>query len=195
MKLVGKITLWVLTWPVFLGWLWPLFCECITASAGITLKGGIMQTVWRPWVIKPRRWLAVIRWPFGQKGIHNGVEMRSLWKYSTTLAAGMVLQPGASERTMKHEGVHVRQCRGLVLLGLVLGIVVALDTGDWWWLPKLWLPGGLALYKLPNFLVPLLEGGHVYRDSEHERSAYAQTDTREGGSSWLDEHLKRPQSW
>lgn len=195
MKLTGKIVLWVLTWPVFLGWLWPLLMFVLVAARDLRVADGILQATWRDWVTKPRRFLGMIKWPFGREVIIGEKPHRDLWKYSTTLAAGMVLQKGAGEWTLKHEGVHVRQCRGLVILGLCLGLIVSGVEGNWWWLLGLWAPPGLALYKLPNFLVPILEGAHVYRDAEHERSAYAQTDPLPGGSSWLDEHLKRDRGW
>jgi len=195
MKLAGKITLWVLTWPVFLGWLYPLLMFVLITARDLRMSDGILMATWRDWVIEAKRFPAIIHWPFGIKTVINDKEHRSWWKYSTTLAAGMVLQPDPDPVTIQHEGIHVRQCRVLVLLGLVLGLIVSGVEGNWWWLLGLWLPGGLALYKLPGFLVPILEGGHVYRDAEHERSAYAQTDPQAGGKSWLDYHRSRKQGW
>ncbi len=195
MKLAGRIILWILGWPVFVGWLFPLLAFCLGLARGLEMDDGILEATWRDWVAKtPRRWLAVIRWPLGR--IHNvdGVEHRTLWRYSTALAAGHIFQPNPSLRTRKHERVHYRQALGLVLLGLALGLIVSGVEDNWWWLFGLWVPPGLAAYKLPNYLVPLLEGNNIYRDAEHERSAYAQTDldlTSVDGKSWLDRHTTK----
>lgn len=195
MKLAGKIVLWVLTWPVFLGWLWPLLCFVTFGARDLRMADGVLMATWREWILEPRRFLAVVRWPFGRAFDLDGVEHRTWWKYSTTLAAGMVLQPDPDPVTLQHEGIHIRQCRVLVLLGLTLGLLVSADTGDWWWLPKLWAPGGLALYKLPGFLVPILEGNHVYRHAEHERSPYAQTAVQPNGKTWLENYMNNNQGW
>jgi hypothetical protein len=165
MKLALKTIRYVLTWPLFLGWLYPLLMLVCFAAKDPRLPGeGVLAATWRPWVTK-------------------------FWKYSTTLARGMVLQPNASDRILAHEFVHVRQAEDLVLLGLVLGLV-AVWVDPWLGL-GLWVAA--PLFQLPAFMGALLRGGHVYRDAEHERSAYAQNDGEE--QSWLERHLSRPREW
>jgi len=161
-----KIVLYILVWPSFFGWLFPLLMICLGAAKDLRFIGnGVLAATWRPWAAK-------------------------LWKYSTTLSRGMVLQADVDERILKHEFVHVRQVEDRLVLALSLALVVSVTTWDWWWM-LLW-PTGVA-WQLPNFLTAVLRDGHVYRDAEHERSAYAQTDQRlrHNGVSWLDDHLSR----
>ncbi len=165
--MVLRVVRYVLTWPRFIGWLFPLLAVGLFLARDLRLlEDGVLTATWRKWAAR-------------------------IWHYSTTLGAGMVLQAGVSPRTMAHERVHVRQFEDAALAGLVLALVVSLVELQPLWL-LLW-PAGMLL-MLPNFAGALLRGGHVYRDAEHERSAYAQTDSREG-SSWLEEHESRPRTW
>jgi hypothetical protein len=106
----------------------------------------------------------------------------------------MCLQPGVSRLTLEHELVHVRQVEDLLLLSAILSIVVVLVEGNPWW-TLLW-PSGVV-WLLPNFLGAALRKGHIYRDAEHERGAYAQTDAHhtKDEKSWLDIHLSKPRDW
>lgn len=120
------------------------------------------------------------------------------WKYSTTISFFIGMHPNADPRddgrTRKHERVHVRQIIDRALLADVLALF-AVFVDPWLGL-AVWFTG--PIYQLPNFLGVLLRGdGHIYRDAEHERSAYAQTDTRrlEQNESWLDDHLSRDRDW
>lgn len=160
---------YVLTAPTFLGWLFPLLMLMTGAAHRLHfLDNAVLAAYWRPWVTK-------------------------FWKYSTTFSRGMVLQPCVSPRTLRHELVHVRQAEDGVLLALVIGILVSLVELDPWW--ALMWPSGIA-WQLPNFLGALLRKGHLYRDTEHERSAYAQTDEHHTtGRSWLEVHLSKPRDW
>jgi hypothetical protein len=135
-----------------------------------------LNAVWRPWVTK-------------------------FWKYSTALSHGVIYHPNSagSEQTRQHELVHVRQSQDLTLLALTVAIVAAgltaLEAQPWEVFLGIWVSG--VLWKLPNFLTAVLRGGHIYRDTEHERSAFAQTDPRyvADGTSWLEDHLSRPRDW
>ena len=167
MKTARMTIRFVLTWPLFVGWLFPLLAIAVFMARKLKMEGeGVLSAVWRPWTTK-------------------------IWKYNTTLARGMVFQQGDRDepRIISHEFVHIRQYEDCCLLALTIGIVVAVTTWDLAWL-ALWVTG--PLWLLPNFLGALLRGGDVYRDSEHERSAYAQTDTwlSNTNESWLDAHEK-----
>ena len=112
------------------------------------------------------------------------------WKYSTTVGRVIWFQPGHRDRTghlddrlERHERIHVRQIEDLMLLSFAVGLVVALSGSPWLGL-ALWCSGGI--WQLPNFVAAMLRFSwrHAYRDSEHERSAYAQTDMWPDGESW-----------
>ena len=94
-------------------------------------------------------------------------------------------------RIQHHEHVHVRQVEDRMLLSLGVGLVVAFTTGDWWLGLALWASGGA--WQIPNFVTAVLRYGlkGVYLGTEHELSAYAQTDARTGGKSWLETHRER----
>ena len=97
-----------------------------------------------------------------------------VWKYSTTLAFAIGQHPEHDEHVLAHERVHIRQFRDLGLLSLALAAFVIWYTGNWW--AGVWLYIAGPLFMVPNFLGAILEGGNIYRDAEHERSAYAQVD-------------------
>ena len=162
---------YVLTWPRFLGWLFPLLAVVCYFARDLRLaEDGVLVATWRDW------------WA-------------SRWKWSTTLGAGMCMHPSHGARTHAHERVHVRQSEVLALGGLLVAVVVSIAAERGWWLLILW-PAVPLLVRAGSFAGALLRGGHIYRDAEHERSAYAQTDHREGKvGSWLEEHESRPRTW
>jgi len=104
---------------------------------------------------------------------------RKDFSYSTTLGRGIVfsnkLDERKAERIAAHERVHIRQFEDYCLYGLLTSAVVAIFGGGW--LSLLLWPFGMFLL-LMNFVSAILRFGvkGLYRDSEHERSAYAQTD-------------------
>ncbi len=165
-----------LTLPAFLlGYLYVLFFTVTFAAHNWRFDREMwtLTAQWRPWVTK-------------------------YWKYSTTLSYGIVFQPKVTPRTVKHENVHVRQVQDrcvlaflLALFALITGLATSSQPLAFFGL-GLWLAG--PIYQVPNFLTAMLRGGHVYRDAEHERSAYAQTDDPKD-IPWLDSHLSRERTW
>lgn len=105
------------------------------------------------------------------------------WRYSTTVGFGIVLRPMAGESVLRHERVHVRQFRDAALLALVVALVAWLGGADGLAVALLALLS--PLYLLPHYLGAVLGGVPVYRGSEHERSAYAQTQELDG-PSWQE---------
>lgn len=128
------------------------------------------------------------------------------WPFSTTVAYGVLIHPHSRRkelsdprtRTEEHEmEVHVSQFEDVALLGMILGLIIAGVTGNWWWFLALW--GLSPALIIPNFIGALLRHGRpcpegrgwfthwvmqtMYRDCEHERSAYAQTSGHP--ESWL----------
>lgn len=174
-----KIIRLLLTWPaVVIGWGYVLLFAAVQAAHNIRLdkENLVLTATWRPWVTR-------------------------FWKYSTTVSRGVIYHPNSvdSARIQEHEMVHVRQVEDRLLLALVLGVVaailVAAHADPLMTFLGFWVTG--VAFQLPNFLGAVLRGGHVYRDSEHERSAYAQTDVHHtaNGRSWLQDHLSRPRDW
>lgn len=125
---------------------------------------GILTLEWRAWWIKH-------------------------WKYSTTIGRCIWFRPDRrdpaaflDERIERHEMTHVRQIEDLMLLSLIWGIIGVFYTHSWWAGLLIWWSGGM--WQLPDFITAWLRYGNFYRDTEHERSAYAQTDLDPDGSSW-----------
>jgi hypothetical protein len=175
MNFLSQLALLAVTLPWALTVSYPYVLLSILLGFAQGLKwqtGAVMIATWKPW--------------FGKK-----------WKYSTTLGRGIVYHPMADigpdekidSRIERHEHVHVRQIENYMLLSLIVGAVVFAFTGDWLLGLLLWWSGGM--WQLPNFITAGLVHGwrHVYRDSEHERSAYAQTDMFKmltgGKGSWI----------
>lgn len=151
--------------------------------------GGYLTAVWRPWVAKK-------------------------WKYSNSIGYGMVFHPSADRgvedvvdtRIEKHERIHTFQVQDMMVLSLLLANICMLFGATPLQGLLMWWSGGL--WQLPNFLTAMLRHGpakkltddkrssfkrltdNAYRSSEHERSAYAQTDlvAQLGGhdASWQD---------
>jgi len=151
-----------LPWSITVGWGWVGLMILIGAAHKPRWEPTLMLTAqWRPWV-------------------------ENLWEYTTTLGRGIIYQAGARDdaRIRAHEAVHVRQVEDMMLLSLFVGLAVGYWSEDWPMALCIWWSGGL--WQLPNFLTALLRRGDAYLDSEHERSAYAQTDLQAGGKSWLE---------
>jgi hypothetical protein len=178
MPLALKVIRLVLTWPsILIGWGYVLLLTVVFVAHrwSFDKENLVLSAVWRPWVTK-------------------------FWRYSTTISRGIIYHPAAVEdtRIREHEMVHVRQVEDCVLLSLVLGAVaatlIAAQATPFFAFLGFWVAG--VAFQLPNFLGAVLRGGHVYRDAEHERSAYAQTDLHHTkDKSWLEDHLSRPRNW
>jgi hypothetical protein len=147
--------LWLLALPWSLAVAWPLVLLLRTFAAQ-DLRWqwpGILTATWRPWV-------------------------RAHWRYSTTLGHAMVLHPEhAAGAILAHELVHVRQAEDEALRAFVGAVAAVLATGSWLFAGAWWATSYAHLAT--NFLAAILRGGRVYRDAEHERSAYAQSGTGE----------------
>lgn len=170
-----------LPWTVTVSWGWVIFMRIFAARDLRWEPGGVLTAVWRPWVTKPRK---------------NG---RPLWRWSTTLGRGIVYQPEARRPVPSgpptgvelHEGVHVRQVEDLMFASLVVGAIVAAVTGNWLLGLVVWWSGGA--WQAPAFVASGLRSGWtlegVYAQSEHERSARAQTSRFAGAPSWLEREV------
>ena len=155
---------------VILGHLYVLLA-CLFWFAGWgTLRyqgAGVLTARWRPWFSKR-------------------------FRYSTTLGRGICYGPGSYDasaaidnRTEMHEFVHIKQFEDACCQGLALGALLMTLTLWWGWVTPV---EGLGLWALVwatspawnavNNLTGALRYGikGLYRDAEHERSAYAQTD-------------------
>lgn len=154
----------ILAFPAFLGWLFPILM-CLFGLAewkNLSISNGILFTTWK-----------------------------KDFSYSTTLARGIVfsnvqnLYERRAERLAWHERVHVRQFEDACLYGLAsCGFSALLGSG---WLSLILWPVGM-LFLAMNYVSAGFRFGKVglYRDSEHERSAYAQTDWQSDGETWSE---------
>lgn len=106
------------------------------------------------------------------------------WGFSTTLGRAVLYHPNSYDdtplildrRVERHEFVHIKQWEDELVQAFLVGLVSALVTGNWWLFVGIWCSG--VAWKLPNFVTAVLRYGWrgLYRDTEHERSAYGQTD-------------------
>lgn len=173
----GRWVLYVVTlpWTVTVGYGWAVLMCLLWAAEWESLKfqgTAVLTTQWRRWAAKR-------------------------WGYSTTVGRAVIYHPDHGDddvdidtRVERHEHVHVRQVEDMMLLSLLVGIVVAALTDVWWHWLVVWWSGGA--WQLPGFVTSALRGWHPYRDSEHERSAYAQTDFPLSlGQSWIEHREKR----
>lgn len=172
---------------------WILFAFCMPWTI----------TVSYPWVylMKALGLADDLRWEeYGILTAEWTLKAQKHWVYSTTLGRGIIYQPGLragvgieSTRVEKHEAVHVRQFEDNALLGFLIAAAVAIATQNYVLAIVLWWSTGA--WQLTNFLTAGLRWGwtqeHMYRDAEHERSAYAQTDItqHEDPASWQDLQL------
>ncbi len=152
------------------------------------------------------------------------------WPYSTTLGYAMIFHPSADRgdldvtdtRVEKHERVHTFQIQDQMVLSLLFGGAFLLLWGGPYIALGIWWSGGT--WQLTNFLTAILRHGpaapnpkepkslltryidNAYRQSEHERSAYAQTDliTQVAGSkaswnelqqAWIEYELGNRKAW
>lgn len=109
------------------------------------------------------------------------------WGYSTTFGRAVIYAPNHHPKA--HEHVHVRQMVDENTKAFVVGSITGLLTWNVWLWIIIWCSG--MLWILLHYVTAMLRYGvkHMYRDAEHERAAYAQTDVivlRNLGESWLE---------
>lgn len=175
-----------------LGWAWvALACVLFFADfKSLRWESHAMVTAeWRPWFAKFFKYSTTLG--------------RGIIFYPGARDA----EDALDERVERHERVHVWQMEDISFRFLLVGILVTACTGDWVLGIALWLSG--PIWMITNFGTALLRFSHnaewpkgdengfkkflkfirhlamdiAYRDSEHERSAYAQTALM-GEDSW-----------
>jgi hypothetical protein len=180
----GGWTTFILTLPASaLGYAWFAVClGLFLAERPQHVDYGIVRAQWRPWFAR-------------------------LWRFSTTIGRAMIFHPGHldHEGLEAHEQVHIRQFEDAALMGMLIMVgIVWVDPSAYWAALAMWALS--PVIKVMHFVGAMLRGEGraasreargfgkpiawfmgVYRGSEHERSAYAQTDPRgPNGESWLD---------
>jgi len=164
-----------LPWTLTVGYSWVILAVLGGAARAPKFDHGhgVLTAEWREWAAK-------------------------YWGYSTTLGRGIIYQPGArddiygpSNSTEEHEDIHIYQNEDMMVLSLIIGLVVGSVTSNWVLAGAIYWSGGL--WQLPNFLTAVLRHGpkYYYWGSEHERSAYAQTDVDEYEKSWIDYQVEK----
>ena len=164
-----------LPWTLTVGYGWVFLMMLIGAAKipRFDFGYGVLTAEWKNWAAK-------------------------IWGYSTTLGRGIIYQPdirdeinGPSNMIERHEDVHVRQVEDLMVLSFVIGLIIYLITGNWLLGLLIWWSGGT--WQLVDFFTAAIRFGwkNFYKDSEHERSAYAQCDLiRDAGMSWSELRTK-----
>lgn len=168
----GKLVLFIVSLPhVLLGYLFVGLTLALGLSERFAYEPGWVPTVqWRPWV--DRR-----------------------YRYSTTIGRGISYKPAhrddpefVNTQLERHERKHIWQGEDLCFISFLLGALITIVTGDWILGLIIW--SSAVIWLAVNFITAglrerdfTIEG--MYRNAEHERSAYAQCDLiRHLGKSW-----------
>jgi len=176
---VGRKVLFAiaLPWTLTVSYPYVLLAVCLGFARDLRWHpGGVLTATWRTWWAK-------------------------IWHFSTTVGKGQIFHPSADRgaedsvdtRLEFHEQRHDFQVEDLMLLSLLLGTICLIGGATLVQAAILYWSGGL--FQIPNFLAAGLRYGpaeqegledkrsdlkrltdNMYRQSEHERSAYAQTD-------------------
>lgn len=102
--------------------------------------------------------------------------------YSVTIGRFIAYHPTLDTanlvRIAEHERVHVRQFEDASLVGLLVGAVAGITAQSVWLFLAIWwtAPSWIFVYMLTACMRYGFSMDVAYRDAEHERSAYAQTD-------------------
>lgn len=180
MKRLGSWLLYPFTvpWTLTVGYGWVLGACLIGLAEWSSLRfqgAAVLTARWRPKFAK--------RFGFSTT-IGRGIIYDPMW-YDETVAV--------DNRVEKHEFVHVAQIEDLMVLSFVVGLGIALVTGDWWLGLGVWWSGGG--WQLPNFVTAVIRWGSkgLYKDTSHERHAYSETQEwsrlilpEDGRRSWAD---------
>jgi hypothetical protein len=103
--------------------------------------------------------------------------------FSTTIGRAMAMSRREYDDTKafdgpieRHEVVHIKQYEDDVLTALLVGLVAGAADNNWGLGFGIYVSG--VAWMLPNYVTAVMRYGWkgAYRDTEHERSAYAQTD-------------------
>lgn len=173
---------------VIVGYLW-LFILCITSVA---------------------EWKSLRFQGAGVLTARTRAKLVKFWGFSTTVGRAVLYHPDAYDetpiidnRTESHEFVHIKQWEDACTWGfmggaLTAGVAAGIASMSGWEFLAAWMAIWCfsVAHPLTNYLTAVLRYGWkgIYRDTEHERSAYAQTDLVRGvgnGKSWdelRDEH-------
>lgn len=186
-----------------LGWAWVALAVGLFFADYKTLRyehdGMLVTAEWRSWFAKFYRYSTTVgRGVIYYPGVRDASD-------------------GLDERVERHERVHIWQKEDISFRFLLVGILVTAWTGDWGLGIFLWLSA--PLWMITNFGTALLRFSHnaewpktdenglkkffkfmhhlfvdiAYRDSEHERSAYAQTALLGDQSWWQFREKQRAQ--
>jgi hypothetical protein len=141
-----------LCWPLFLGSLVALVVHALWGASGKWEDGVFITT------------LSDKSWP-----------MRSWYKNwgGTCFGYGIMLAPGTSDITLRHEKVHVEQNESGSVGGLMLGLLSLVTVHSWWGLATLvlcWIGTPWFVY-IGASLVAWLHGNSAYMGNNLEEAA------------------------
>jgi hypothetical protein len=161
--------------PALIGsWLFFAILCAITAVKNPTLEPGlILSGYWAPWVSR-------------------------FWRYSNAFGRVTIYQhklisgdPSSAKRVRTHEQTHIRQSDDDMLKAFLVGVVAGLCAWNYWLFIGIWCSG--FVWLMVHYLASMFRYGanrmqRVYRQAEHERAAYAQSDLNVRGTTWLERY-------
>lgn len=163
----------VLSLPaLIISWLFlTILCICQLAYKPTFEPGPIMSAQWRPWFAK---W-----WRYS-----NGFGRVTIYLHSVISG-----DSSRAQRVRAHEHVHIRQTEDDMVKAFLVALIAGLLAWNFWVFVGIWCSG--ILWLPVGYLTSMFRYGwkrgykHIYRQAEHERAAYAQTNTDSRGRSWL----------
>ena len=176
---------------------WVLFALSLPAVIFGYIAMGLLF-LFRIAEFKTRRWQGA-----GVLTARANPKFAKRWGFTTTLGRAVLYHPSAWDQTEevdnqveKHEFVHIKQWEDACVWGFASGLFSGLLA---WWMTGYGVGAFFAVWMTvwllsvatmaTNFLTAIARYGPkgIYLDTEHERSAYAQTDLiRHADMSWDD---------
>lgn len=158
---------------VILSWLaFVVLCAGYVVHKPTFEPGFILSGQWRPW--------------FGK-----------IWRYSVGFGRVTIYKHYAISGSVKtvhkirsHEHVHIRQTEDDMMKAFLVGAITGLWVWNIWVFLAIWSSG--IVWLMVCYLTSMFRHGfkynRIYRQAEHERAAYIETELDEDGRTRLEEY-------